>query len=84
MKIFFGSKPRLTERDKEMFSRGKYVCKTLLQNAKGEPVIISKCENTDFPSWKVEYNFSCVVFNTYTEAMSFCKGRFFDLDGKAV
>lgn len=84
MKIFYGTKPKLTEKDKKMFSRGNYDCKALMQTGKGEPVIISKCENSDYPAWRVEYNFSCVVFNTYDEALAFCKGRFMGLDRKAV
>ena len=84
MKIFYGTKPKLTEKDKGMFSRGKYECKALLQTGKGEPVIISKCENTECPAWRVEYNFSCVAFNTCDEALAFCKGRFMGLDGEAV
>ena len=42
MKIFYGTKPKLTEKDKNMFSRGKYECKALLQTGKGENVIIYK------------------------------------------
>jgi hypothetical protein len=84
MKIYYGSKPKLSEKDMKSFNRGKYTCKALLQTGKGEPVIISKCDNTEFPAWKVEYNYSCVVFNTYDEALAFCKGRFLGLDGKAV
>lgn len=54
MKIFYGTKPKLTQKDRSMFSRGKYECKALLQTRKGDPVIISKCENTDYPAWRVE------------------------------
>lgn len=84
MKLFYGMKPKFTKKDRGLFSHGKYECKTLLQTRKGEPVVISKCSNTDYPAWRVEHNFFCVVFNTYDEALAFCKGRFFDLDGKAV
>ena len=84
MKIFYGTKPKLSEKDMKSFNRGKYECKALLQTGKGEPVIISKCDNTEFLAWKVEYNYSCMVFNTYDEALAFCKGRFIGLDGKAV
>lgn len=40
--------------------------------------------NTELDVWKVEHNFSSVFFATYAEAMAYCKGRFFDEEGKAV
>lgn len=84
MKIYYGMEPNLSQKDRKMFYRGKYECKTLLKTGKGQPVVISQSKDTDFPSWKVEYGLSCVVFNTYDEALAFCKGRFYSLDGKAV
>lgn len=83
-KIFFGSKPKLSQSDRQMFSRNGYSCKTLLQTQKGMPVGISKSTNPDFPVWKVEHGFSCLVFGSYEQAMEYCHGRFYDLDGKAV
>ena len=75
-KIFYGSKPVFTDRDKDSFSRGKYECKALMTDGKGNPVAISQSKDPAFPIWKVEYGSSCLVFATYDEAMAFCKGRF--------
>jgi hypothetical protein len=83
-KIFYGSKPTFTMADRDCFSRGNYECKVLLQNEKGQPVVISQNKDKDFPVWKVEHGCSCLVFATYDEAMAYCKGRFLGLDGKAV
>lgn len=77
-KIFYGNKPKLTAKDKPLFSRGNYECKALLKNRKGEPVAIS--QSKDLSIWKVEHNFSCVVFDTYDEVIAYCKGRFSELD----
>lgn len=77
-KIFFGKKPRFTQKDREHFSRGNYECKMLMKNHRGEPVAIS--QNKDLSIWKVEHNFSCVVFATYDEAIAYCKGRFSEVD----
>ena len=82
--ISYGIKPKLTANDKDMFSRGNYECHILLQNRKGEPVAISQNNDPDFPVWKVEYAYSCIVFGSYDEAMAYCKGRFFDLSGKPL
>ena len=75
-KIFYGGKPAFTEGDKDSFTRGKYECKAVMTDRKGNPVAISQSKDSDFPIWKVEYGCSCVVFATYDEAMAFCKGRF--------
>ena len=32
----------------------------------------------------IEYDFACVVFAEYQDALDFCAGRFFDPDGKPV
>lgn len=83
-KIFYGNEPRFTDADREMFSDSRYDCKLLLKNKKGAPVAISKSKDPDFPVWRVTHNFSCMVFATYEEALEYCKGRCFYLDGKAV
>lgn len=83
-RIFYGSKPSFMDMPLENFSRGKYQCKNLLQNSKGMPVIISQCQDEDFPIWKVEYGFSCLVFGSYEDAMNFCKGRFLDRKGRSI
>lgn len=83
-KISYGTKPKFTAKDKDMFSRGNYECRVLLQNRRGEPVAISQNNDPDSPVWKVEYGCSCLVFGTYEEVMAYCRGRFFDLSGKPL
>ena len=81
-KFFFGSKPKFNQQDRACFSDKRYTCELLLQNRKGEPVAISQHKDTGI--WRVSVGFSTVFFATYDEALAYCKGRFFDLDGKAV
>ena len=81
-KFFFGSKPKFSQQDRDYFSGKGYKCEMLLQNRKGEPVAISQHKDTGI--WRVSFGFSTVFFATYDEALAYCKGRFFDLDGKAV
>ena len=50
----------------------------------GLPVVVSQKQDMDFPIWKVQYGFSCLVFPTYEDVMDFCRDRFTRLDGKAV
>ena len=40
--------------------------------------------NTGFPALPGEYDYACVVFAEYQDALDFCAGRFFDTDGKPV
>ena len=75
-KFYYGSKPTFSDSDKENFSHGNYECIALMKDRKGTPVAISKSKDKRFPIWKVEYDYSCVVFGTYDEALAFCKGRF--------
>ena len=75
-KFYYGSKAKFTDADNKDFSRGDYECTALFQDGKGRPVVVSQKRDPDFPVWKVEYGFSCVVFATYDEAIAFCKGRF--------
>ena len=75
-KFFYGSQPKFTEKDKKRFSRGSFECIELLKDSKGDPVVVSKSKNPDYPLWRVEYGFSCVIFKTYDEAKAFCKERF--------
>ena len=81
-RFFYGSKPKLTQRDAENFSRNGYECNLLLQEKSGKPVAV--CRNKELDIWKVQYGCSQVFFSSYAEALAFCKGRFFDLDGKMV
>lgn len=83
-RIFYGIDFKLTDYDKKMFSRKGYECKDLLQGRAGLPVVVSQKQDMDFPIWKVQYGFSCLVFPTYKDAMDFCRDRFTRLDGKAV
>ena len=78
--FFYGLKPM--KHRAEDFSRKGYECNLLLQNKSGQPVAVSR--NKELCIWKVECNFSCVYFSTFEEALPYCKGRFFDADGKAV
>ena len=75
-KIYYGASPTFTDADKREFSRGGYECKALMKDRRNRPVVISQNKDSDFPVWKVEYGFSCVLFGTYEEAMVFCRGRF--------
>lgn len=83
-RIFYGSDFKFNDSDKKMFSRDGYECKALLQGKSGMPVAVSQKMDKDFPIWKVQYGFSCLVFPTYEDAMDFCRGRFTRIDGKAV
>lgn len=80
--VFYGTKPELTLKDMDNFSRGDYQCRVLLQTKRGAPVAI--CEHKDTGIWKVQHGFSTVVFATKAAAMAYCKDRFLDLDGRAV
>ena len=39
-------------------------------------MVISQSIYPDLPVWKVEHEYSRVVFANYEEAMAYCKGRF--------
>ena len=75
-KIFYGAAPKFTEADCRDFSRGNYECKALMRDHRGAPVVISRSIDPAFRGWRVAYGMSSVFFNTYDEAMAFCKGRF--------
>ena len=75
-RFFYGDKPTFTERDREDFSKGNYECVKLMTTRRGSPVVISQSKDPAFPVWKVEYDYSCVFFGSYSEALAFCKGRF--------
>lgn len=81
-RVFYGMKPKMSSKDLDSFSHGKYQCCVLLQTKRGAPVAIS--EHKDTGIWKVTHGFSTVLFGTKAEALAYCKGRFLDLDGKAV
>lgn len=80
LKVYYGSEPSFTSKDAGCFCRGKYECKALMKNKSGQPVAISQSMDKDFPIWKVEYGFSCLVFLSYDEAMDFCSERFLKVE----
>ncbi len=80
LKVFYGSENTVSSNDKDYFSRGKYECKALMKSKTGQPVAISQSKDEEFPIWKVEYGFSCLVFPSYDEAMDYCEGRFLKVD----
>ena len=81
-RIFYDLKPKFAAKDADSFSRGDYKCRILMQTRRVAPVVIS--EHKDTGVWKVNHGFSTVVFDTKAEALAYCRGRFLDLDGKAV
>lgn len=83
-KIIYGTGLKLTDADKSLFSKGRFECMHLLQTLKGKPVAVSHCTDPDEDYWKVEYDYSCVVFATEKDALDFCKRRFCDLSGKRL
>ena len=83
-KFTYGAKPKFTAKDVASFSHRGYDCRFLLQTAKGMPVAICQSTDPECNIWKVQNGFSSVFFGTKAEAMAYCKGRFFDSDGKAV
>ena len=83
-KIFYGATPQFTNSDRRNFDRENYLCKALMQDNKGRPVVISQNMDRDLPIWKVEFGFSCIFFGSYEEALAYCKGRFPDNGRKAV
>ena len=80
-KINYGGKPTYTPQD---FSRGKFECKAVFRTGKGTPVVVSHSTDPAHDYWKVEYDFACVVFAEYQDALDFCAGRFFNSDGLPI
>ena len=80
--VFYSMKPSLSMMNVDNFSHGDYKCHVLLQTKRGAPVVISQHKDTGI--WMVGHGFSTVVFGTKAEALAYCKGRFYDLDGQAV
>lgn len=81
-RFFYGIQPSIKQFRPEEFSRGAYECTQLFQTNNGTPVMISRNKVMDI--WKVEYGLSSVFFGTKAEALSYCKGKFFDADGQVV
>ena len=80
--VFYGITPQLSALNADNFSCGDYQGRILLQTKHGGPVVISQHKDTGI--WMVGHGFSTVLFGTKEEALAYCKGRFFDLDGQAV
>ena len=74
--VFYGAEPRITNADRHDFDRGNYECAHVLRDRKGNPVIVSRRKDADFPVWKVECGYSCCVFLSRAEAMAFCETRY--------
>ena len=81
-RFFYDRNPKLTARDKDIFSHGDYKCHHLFQNRRGRPVAIS--QHKDLGIWKVHHGFSTILFGTEAEAMNYCRERFCDLSGKPL
>ena len=81
-RFYYGTQPKLSTKDVDNFSHGKYQCHVLLQTGKGQPVVISQHKDTGI--WMVGHGFSTVYFGTKAEALAYCRGRFLELDGKPL
>ncbi len=84
MKIIYGTGIKLADADRKLFNRGKFECIHLLQTLRGKPVAVSHSTDPEDDYWKVEYDYSCVVFPTENDALAFCRRRFCDLTGKRL
>lgn len=81
-RFFYGLKPSISNYSPMDFSDKDYECSLLFQTKRGAPVVVSCHKRLDI--WRVQSGFSAVFFGTKTEALAYCKGRFFDANGKAV
>lgn len=66
--INYGGKSTCNHKD---FSRGKFECKAVFQTRKGMPVVVSHSTNFAYNYWKVEYDFGCMIFAEYQDALDF-------------
>ena len=82
LNFFYGKKPGVKNFNPRVFSERAYDCHALFQNKRGMPVAVSRHKENDI--WKVQDGFSAVFFGTKVEALAYCRGRFFDEDGRAV
>lgn len=74
--VYYGAEPRITNADRHDFDRGNYECALVLHDRKDNPVIVSRSKDPDSTVWKVECGYSCCVFLTRAEAMTFCEKRY--------
>lgn len=82
LNFFYGKQPGIKNFNPRDFSERAYDCHALFQNKRGMPVAVSRHKENDI--WKVQDGFSAVFFGTKAEALAYCRGRFFDEDGRAV
>ena len=82
LNFFYGKQPGIKNFNPRDFSERAYDCHALFQNKRGMPVAVSRHKENDI--WKVQDGFSAVFFGTKEEALAYCRGRFFDEDGRAV
>ena len=82
LRFFYGMKPDIKDCKVDDFSQKEYRCHALFQTRRGTPVLVSQHKELDI--WKVQHGFSTIHFGTKEEAIAYCKGRFYDTDGKAV
>ena len=83
-RFIYQKKPAYTQADAKMFSRGDFTCIRLYLTKSGKPVALSEGNSKTHYKWRVQYGFSCVVFQTYEEAVRFCRERFYDLQGNKL
>ena len=82
LNFFYGKQPGIKNFNPRDFSERAYDCHALFQNKRGMPVAVSRHKENDI--WKVQDGFSAVFFGTKEESLAYCRGRFFDEDGRAV
>ena len=80
-RLIYQKKVAFTDADARGFSTKDYTCVKLLLTKCGKPVAILESNDTKNWHWRVQYGFSCIVFPTYADAMQFCRGRFYSLNG---
>ena len=73
-KVFYGTEPKLTAKDKRCFDRNGYRCTDLFTASDGSPVIVAGRDEDGI--WKVQYGFSTIMFGTRKEALNYCRRRF--------
>lgn len=81
-RFFYGLKSSIGNYSPKDFSLKDYEGSLLFRNKRGAPVVVFHHKKLDI--WRVQSGFSAVFFGTKAEALAYCKGRFFDADGKAV
>lgn len=70
-KFFHGGTPVFNKRD---FDTKDYECVNMYYTKKDLPVALSKHKTRNV--WKVQYGFSTLIFDSYTEAIAYCESHF--------